>query len=89
MSAVVIRSLCLACVVPTFAALAHAEPTALIVQDGQLKLEPKGRAYKKLTIDNPLGNIIIEGHDSTAIQIETRKMAPDEDSLARLRASAR
>ena len=42
---------------------------------------------KQLSIENPLGDVRVEGHDGTSIQIETRKHAPDDEALDRLRVS--
>ena len=52
-----------------------------------LTVEPAGRSFKKLTIENPLGDVRVEGYDGKAIQIETNKFAPDLDILDRLRIS--
>ena len=52
-----------------------------------LDLSPSGHPFTHLVIDNPLGNVTVEGYDGTAIHIETRKHAPDDDTLERLRVS--
>ena len=53
----------------------------------RLSIEPAGHAITRLSIENPLGDVRVEGYDGTAIQIETNKLAPDEDSLDRLHIS--
>lgn len=76
---------------------AAAEPTTLpaakaptkdgLVEHSRLEIAPGGRPIKQLTVENPLGDVRIEGYDGQSIQIETRKQAPDEDALDRLRVS--
>jgi hypothetical protein len=53
----------------------------------RLSIEPAGHAIKRLSIENPLGDVRVEGYDGTAIQIETHKFAPDEEALDRLHIS--
>ncbi len=53
----------------------------------RLEVQPPGKAIKQLAIDNPLGDVRVEGYDGTALQIETHKHAPDAESLNRLRIS--
>ncbi len=53
----------------------------------RVELAPAGHAFKQLSIENPLGDVRVEGYDGTAIRIESRKHAPDEDTLDRLRVS--
>ena len=67
------------------AGTAGAEPG--VVERSRVEVQPGGRAIKQLTIENPLGDVRVEGYDGTAIQIETRKQAPDDDTLDRLRVS--
>lgn len=52
-----------------------------------VEIKPAGHAFKQLGIENPLGDITVEGYDGDAISVETWKYAPDEDSLDRLRVS--
>lgn len=66
---------------------AKAPSMAGLVEHSRLEVAPGGRPIKQLTIENPLGDVKIEGYDGQSIQIETRKQAPDEDSLDRLRVS--
>lgn len=53
----------------------------------RLSIEPAGRAFTQLSIENPLGDVKVEGYDGTAIQIESHKFAPDDESLDRLHIS--
>jgi len=53
----------------------------------RLTIEPAGHAITRLSIENPLGDVKVEGYDGTAIQIESHKFAPDEDTLDRLHIS--
>ena len=58
-----------------------------LVERSRLEVAPGGRPIKQLTIENPLGDVKIEGYDGQSILIETTKSAPDEDALDRLRVS--
>ncbi|MGE5181658.1 MAG: hypothetical protein ACM31C_06335 [Acidobacteriota bacterium] len=58
-----------------------------VVERASVDVAPAGRAFKQLEIENPLGDVKVEGYDGTAIRIETHKHAPDEDTLDRLRVS--
>jgi hypothetical protein len=75
---------CIACVL-AFGATAAANPRVL--EKARLEVQPAGTAFKRISIDNALGDVIVEGHDGTAIHIETSKTAPDEEALDRLRIS--
>jgi hypothetical protein len=67
---------------------AERSPSRAIVQErSRLTIEPAGQAITRLSIENPLGDVRVEGYDGTAIQIETHKVAPDEDALDRLHIS--
>jgi hypothetical protein len=58
------------------------------VSEGErVDVAPVSHAFKQITIDNPLGDVRVEGYDGTTIRIETLKHAPDEDTLDRLRVS--
>jgi len=62
-----------------------AEPgTGSAVERARLELQPPGRPFKKLEIENPLGDVQVEGHDKATIEIETRKQGPTEEALDRL-----
>jgi hypothetical protein len=67
-------------------AVRESPPTG-VAERARLSIEPAGHAIKRLSIENPLGDVRVEGYDGTAIQIETHKFAPDEDSLDRLHIS--
>lgn len=53
----------------------------------RLSIEPAGHPFTRLSIDNPLGDVKVEGYDGTAVQIESHKFAPDDESLDRLHIS--
>jgi hypothetical protein len=72
--------ICLLC------APALAEPQGS-TEHARLELAPAGNPFKQVQVENPLGDIKIEGYDGTAIMIETNKHAPDDDTLERLRVS--
>ncbi|HEU4730470.1 MAG TPA: hypothetical protein VFT22_21375, partial [Kofleriaceae bacterium] len=64
-----------------------AAPVRGVNERSRLTIEPAGHAINRLSIENPLGDVKVEGYDGTAIQIETHKLAPDDDSLDRLHIS--
>jgi hypothetical protein len=69
---------------------AIAEPKgsgAGVVERSRLEVAPGNAPIKQITIENRLGNVRIEGHDRDSIEIETRKQAPNEEALDRLRVS--
>jgi Putative adhesin len=66
---------------------ARATPAPNVSERSRLSIEPAGHAITRLSVDNPLGDIKVEGYDGTAIQIETHKFAPDDDALDRLHIS--
>lgn len=58
------------------------------VERARLEVQPvAGTPIKRVSIDNPLGDVKVEGYEGTSILIETRKTAPDEEGLDRLRVS--
>lgn len=68
---------------------AVALPAAADSQDmvvDRFQVQPAGRAITELTIENPLGDVRVEGYDGKAIQIETHKRGP-KDVIDRLRVS--
>jgi hypothetical protein len=67
------------------AAPAAADPP--LIERARLELQPSGRPFKKIEIDNPLGDVRVEGHDKATIEIETRKQGPTEEALDRLHIS--
>ena len=84
------RALLLVCMLAT-TALAQPRGSAVeppaITEKSRVEVQPAGKSFKQLSIENPLGNVRIEGHDGTAIMIETHKRAPDVDAVDRLRVS--
>jgi hypothetical protein len=80
------KSLALALVL-LLCGVAAADPDKGVDERARVDVAPAGAAFKQLAIDNPLGDVRIEGYYGTAIRIETRKHAPDEDTLDRLRVS--
>lgn len=79
------RALAILCVI---AAPALAEPEKRgVIEHARVELVPPGQPFKQLVIDNPLGDVRVEGYDGHALMIETTKHAPDDDTLERLRVS--
>lgn len=72
---------------PRSGSAAPARPITSVSERARLSIEPAGHAITRLAIENPLGNVRVEGYDGTAIQIETHKFAPDDDALDRLHIS--
>ena len=66
---------------------AAAAETPGLVERSRLEVAPGGKPISQITIENPLGDVKVEGHDGPTILIETRKAAPDEEALDRLRVS--
>src|SRR5690242_13331144 len=66
-------------VVALLGGVAHADEG--ITEKSRVEVKPAGKAFKKLQIDNSLGNVRIEGHDGKSIMIETHKHAPDDETL--------
>lgn len=58
-----------------------------LVERARLEIQPAGRPFKQIAIENPLGDVRVEGYDGSAIQIETRKQGPNEEAIDRLRVS--
>jgi hypothetical protein len=58
-----------------------------VIERARVEVAPSGHAFTQISIDNPLGDVRVEGYDGTSMLIETRKHAPDEDALDRLRVS--
>jgi DUF4097 and DUF4098 domain-containing protein YvlB len=82
------RSLAIALLLASRSITAWADaPKAPIVERSRVEVKPAGKPFKQLQIDNPLGNVRIEGHDGPGIMIETHKSAPDDETLDRLRVS--
>ena len=66
---------------------AVADPDKQITERAKLEIQPSEQGFKRIAIENPLGDVKIEGYDGKSIQIETKKQAPDEEGLDRLRIS--
>jgi len=85
------RAVLVVCVLAGSAASASADKPAAsspgLVERARLEIQPGGKAIKQISIENPLGDVKIEGYDGTSIMIETHKHAPDEEGLERLRVS--
>ena len=64
------------------AGTAAADPP--LIERARLELQPPGRPFKKIEIENPLGDVQVEGHDKATIEIETRKQGRTEEALDRL-----
>jgi hypothetical protein len=64
-----------------------APATANVGERARLTIEPAGHPITRLAIENPLGDVRVEGYDGKALQIDTHKFAPDEDTLDRLHIS--
>ena len=62
-------------------------PKGSLVERARLEIQPAGRPFKQISIENPLGDVRVEGYDGSAIQIETRKVGPNEEAIDRLRVS--
>ena len=53
-----------------------------------VEIKPKpDHPFKQLAIENPLGDLRVEGYDGDSITVETWKYAPDEDTVGRLHVS--
>jgi len=84
------------------AAAAHADPDAApapapkpaahksadgVFERAQVEVGPARKPIASVTIDNPLGDVKVIGHDGKSVQIVAVKRAPDDDTLDRLRVS--
>jgi hypothetical protein len=87
------RAMVFACALAALTAVAQrpadADPRnpSEVFERSRVAVEPAGRAFKELSIENPLGDVRVEGYDGNAIVIETHKHAPDDEALDRLRVS--
>jgi DUF4097 and DUF4098 domain-containing protein YvlB len=86
MRALVVASSLAALAAPALADTAT-PPASPIVETSEMRVQPAGKQFKKLQIENALGNVRIVGHDGKSIRIETVKHAPDDETLDRLRVS--
>lgn len=72
----------------TVAAADEPKPTAKpVTERSKLEIKPAERPIGAIAIDNPLGDVRIEGYDGTSLLIETVKRAPTSDAIDRLRVS--
>jgi len=72
---------------PPAASSAETAPRRGASERARLTIEPAAHPFTHLAIENPLGDVKVEGYDGTAIQIESHKFAPDDDALDRLHIS--
>ena len=70
---------------PEHATPERGAPSRGVIEHSRVELAPAGQAFKQLVVDNPLGDVRIEGYDGHGLMIETHKHAPDDDTLERLR----
>ncbi|HUQ06104.1 MAG TPA: DUF4097 family beta strand repeat-containing protein [Kofleriaceae bacterium] len=56
-----------------------------VVERAELTVGPSRRPISAVVIDNALGDVRVEGHDSDQVTIVSVKHAPDVDTLERLR----
>lgn len=59
--------------------------TAEVVERAELTVAAGKQPIRAVAIDNPLGDVRIEGHDGASVTIVSVKHAPDADTLGRLR----
>ncbi len=82
------KALVLLCLVPTLAFADTNKGSGDAPQHAVLEIKPTpGHPFKELAIENPLGDVRVEGYDGDGLTVETWKHAPDEDTLDRLRIS--
>ena len=62
-----------------------ADGDGAVVERSELSVAPSKKPIHAVSIDNPLGDVRIEGHDGTSVAITTIKHAPDAATLSRLR----
>lgn len=68
-------------------AAANADPRPAVEERSRLEVQPSDASFRQVTLDNPLGDVRVEGYDGTAIVVETYKRAPDGGTIDRLRVS--
>jgi len=61
--------------------------TKPVTERSKLEIKPSEKAIGSIAIDNPLGDVRVEGYDGKSLLIETVKTAPTGDALERLRVS--
>jgi len=79
----------LAVLAPHGASAEPAAPAGAAVERSVIDLSPSaGQSFTRLTIDNSLGDVRVEGHDGPDLVIIAVKRAPDPDTLERVKVSA-
>jgi hypothetical protein len=58
-----------------------------VFERAQVEVGPAKKPIRTVTVDNPLGDVRVEGHDGKNVVILAYKRAPDDDTLDRLRVS--
>lgn len=58
-----------------------------VFEDDRVEVAPARQPISAVTVDNPLGDLRIEGHDGPGLVILSTKRAPDDGALDRLRVS--
>jgi hypothetical protein len=83
-----VKALVLLCLAPALAFADTGKGSDDAPQHAVLEIKPTpGHPFKELAIENPLGDVRVEGYDGDGLTVETWKHAPDEDTLDRLRIS--
>ncbi|HEY5927438.1 MAG TPA: DUF4097 family beta strand repeat-containing protein [Kofleriaceae bacterium] len=70
-----------------FVCVLSATASADVTEKSRVEVQPPGKPYKQVSIDNSLGNVRIEGHDGKNVIIETIKRAGTDEAIERLRIS--
>jgi hypothetical protein len=58
-----------------------------VFEDDRVEIAPARSPIREVSIENPYGDVRIEGHDGAGLIIQSTKRAPDDDVLDRLRVS--
>ncbi|MEZ4367035.1 MAG: hypothetical protein R2939_12225 [Kofleriaceae bacterium] len=66
---------------------APAEAAAPLVERSTVEVGPAGAPISLVSIDNPIGDVRVEGHDGVGLKVVAIKRAPDALTLGRLRVS--
>ena len=70
--------------VAVLSGVAFADPPATADEHAELTIRPTAKPFNHITIENPLGDVRVEGHDAGTLRIEAFKHAPDTAALDRL-----
>lgn len=81
------RALVVAILLAAAPARADEAPATGVDEHDVVEVQPGKKPIKALTVDNPLGDVRIEGHDGKGLLIYATKHAPDAASLEQLRVS--